>query len=146
MVHPKVLAGYSDIAALHCGLHARTGLVTFHAPTVLASWPPFSVFFEDLNEEVYRVDRMLTQLRLAGLLDRIRGFVLGTCTNCDPGEGYGSLTLEEVLDEHVRPSGVPAFQGAMVGHQPRQFTLPVGVLAEIDADAGTLRMLEPAVA
>ena len=54
--------------------------------------------------------------------------------------------LEEVLDEHVGPLGVPAYQGAMIGHQARQFTVPVGVEAELDADAGTLRMLEPAVA
>jgi muramoyltetrapeptide carboxypeptidase len=103
------------------------------------------LFLEDINEEIYRVDRMLTQLRLAGLLDRIRGFVFGSCTKCDPGEGYGSLTLEEVLDEHVRAREVPAFQGAMIGHQARQFTLPLGVEVEIDADSGTLRMLEPAV-
>jgi muramoyltetrapeptide carboxypeptidase len=51
-----------------------------------------------------------------------------------------------VLDEHVAPLGVPAFQGAMIGHQERQFTVPIGVEAEMDAAAGTLRMLEPAVA
>jgi muramoyltetrapeptide carboxypeptidase len=213
--NPKVLAGYSDVTALHCGLNARTGLVTFHAPVALSKWPPFSVehfrrvvmegeamemvnpphdpekslvnqetrtrtitpgrgrgrlvggnltivtslvgssyvpsfdgallFLEDTNEQIYRVDRMLTQLGLAGLLDGIRGFVFGDCHECDPGEGYGSLTLEEAIDEHVRPLGVPAFQGAMIGHQPRQFTVPIGIEVEVDADAGSLRMLEPAV-
>jgi muramoyltetrapeptide carboxypeptidase len=88
---------------------------------------------------------MLTQLRLAGLLEGLRGLVFGTCKNCGPGRGYGSLTLEEVLDDHVRPLGVPAYQGAMIGHQDRQFTVAVGVEAELDADGGTLRMLEPAV-
>jgi len=212
--NPKVLAGYSDITGLHCGLHAQTGLVTFHAPTVLDRWPPFSVeqfrrvvfdgealtmtnppgseerlvqrenrtrtitpgrargrlvggnltvlsalvgspyvpsfdgavlFLEDVREDIYRIDRMLTQLRLAGLLGRLRGFVFGSCSKCEPGEGYGSLTLEEVLDDHVRPLGIPAYEGAMIGHQERQFTVPVGVEVEIDADAGTIAMLEPAV-
>jgi muramoyltetrapeptide carboxypeptidase len=213
--HPKVVAGYSDLTGLHCGLHARTGLVSFHAPGGLSRWPPFSVehfrrvvfegeavtmanpphdpkktlvnresrtrvitggtaqgrlvggnltvlsalvgspyvpslegallFLEDINEEIYRIDRMLTQLRLAGVLAGLRGFVFGTCRNCEPGRGYGSLTLEEVLDDHLRPLGVPAYQGAMIGHQDRQFTVPIGVEAELDADAGTLRMLEAAV-
>jgi muramoyltetrapeptide carboxypeptidase len=213
---PKVVAGFSDITALHCGLAARTGLVTFHAPDGVSSWPSFSadlfrrvvfegeavtmsnppgtqdrlvqletrtrviapgkgrgrlvggnltvlstlvgspyvpyldgaiLFLEDVGEDIYRVDRMLTQLRLAGLLDRLRGFVFGSCSKCEPGErSYGSLTLEEVLDEHVRPLGVPAYQGAMIGHQARQFTLPVGIKVEIDAAAGTITMLEAAVA
>jgi len=212
--NPKVVTGYSDVTALHCALSARTGLVTFHAPTLLSDWPPFSVehfkrvvfegeavsmsnppggeerlvqrenrtrtitpgrargrllggnltvlsalagtpylpvfdgailFLEDVGEDIYRVDRMLTQLALAGILGRLRGFVFGSCSECEPGEGYGSLTLEEVLDEHVRPTGVPAYAGAMIGHQARQFTLPLGTQAELDAAAGTLTMLEPAV-
>jgi muramoyltetrapeptide carboxypeptidase len=103
------------------------------------------LFLEDVDEQVYRIDRMLTQLRLAGVLDRLRGFVFGSCSRCEPGEGYGWLTLEEVLDEHVKPLGIPAYEGAMIGHQSRQFTLPVGTLVELDAAAGTIRMLEPAV-
>ena len=96
------------------------------------------LFLEDVNEAVYRVDRMLTQLRLAGILDRISGFVFGNCTDCDPGSGYGSLTLEEAIRDHIEPLGVPAWMGAMFGHIPEQFTLPIGVNARIDADAGTI--------
>lgn len=103
------------------------------------------LFLEDVDEAVYRVDRMLTTLRLAGLLDRIAGFVFGRCTNCDPSSGFGSLTLEEVLADHIAPLGIPAFRGSMIGHIPEQFTLPIGGLAEVDADAGTIRLLEPAV-
>jgi muramoyltetrapeptide carboxypeptidase len=103
------------------------------------------LFLEDVNEEIYRVDRMLTQLRLAGILGRLRGFVFGSCSDCDPGGGFGSLTLEEVLDEHVKPLGIPAYEGAMIGHQDRQFTVPVGTQVEMDASIGTITMLEPAV-
>ena len=154
--NPKVVTGYSDVTGLHCALQARTGLVTFHAPMLLADWPPFSVglprrvlfggeavtmanppgseerlvqreyrtrtitpgrargrllggnltvltallgspyvpaldgailFLEDVNEEIYRVDRMLTQLGLAGLLGRVRGFVFGSCSKCGTGRG-----------------------------------------------------------
>ncbi|MEO0972379.1 MAG: LD-carboxypeptidase [Pseudomonadota bacterium] len=103
------------------------------------------LFLEDVGEAVYRVDRMLTQLKLAGMLDRIAGFVFGRCTRCGPGTDYGSLTLEEVLERHVRPLGVPAFTGSMIGHIDSQFTLPLGVEAQMDAEAGTIRLVESAV-
>lgn len=103
------------------------------------------LFLEDVNEDLYRIDRMLTTLALAGVLSRIRGFVFGRCTECDPGEGYGSLTLEEILADHIKPLGIPAFQGAMIGHIDNQFTLPIGVEAEIDAAKGSIRLLEPGV-
>lgn len=103
------------------------------------------LFLEDVNEAVYRVDRMLTQLKLAGILDQISGFVFGRCTECEPANSYGSLTLEEVLAEHIGALGIPAFNGSMIGHIENQFTIPLGVEVEIDADAGTIRMLEAAV-
>lgn len=103
------------------------------------------LFLEDVGEDLYRVDRMFTQLKLAGILDRIRGFVFGTCAECEPGEGFASLTLEEILGDHIKPLGVPAWFGAMIGHQTPQWTVPVGIEAEIDATRGTIRMLSPAV-
>ena len=103
------------------------------------------LFVEDLNEEIYRVDRMLTQLSLAGVLNKVAGFVFGDCKNCDPGSGYGSLTLMEVLADHVGSLGIPAWYGSMIGHIADKFTVPLGINAEIDADAGTITLLEPAV-
>lgn len=104
------------------------------------------LFLEDVEEAPYRLDRMLTQLRLAGILGQIRGFVWGTCDGCTPGAGFGSLTIPDVLNDHIAPLGVPAFSGAMIGHVSRQFTLPVGIDVDLDADAGTITMLESAVA
>lgn len=101
------------------------------------------LFLEDVSEAPYRIDRMFSTLRLMGVLDRIAGLVFGECTDCDPGNGYGSLTLSQILDDYVRPLGIPAYTGAMIGHIRQQFILPVGGLVELDADAGTLRMLEP---
>ncbi|MFZ9709266.1 MAG: S66 peptidase family protein [Steroidobacteraceae bacterium] len=103
------------------------------------------LFLEDIDEAPYRIDRMLVQLKLAGVLGQLSGFVWGNCTDCDPGEGFGSLTIPDLLTEHIAPLGIPAYSGAMFGHISRQFTLPVGIEVEIDAAAGTLRMLEPAV-
>jgi muramoyltetrapeptide carboxypeptidase len=109
------------------------------------SWDDAILFLEDVGEDLYRVDRMMTTLKLAGVLSKIRGFVFGTCTECEPGEGFGSLTLEEILNDHIRPLKIPAWRGAMIGHRHPQFTIPVGAQVEIDATAATIRMLEPAV-
>jgi muramoyltetrapeptide carboxypeptidase len=105
------------------------------------------LFIEDVDEAQYRIDRMLTQLGLAGILGRVAGVVFGQCTNCAPQTtNLGGFSLSEVLAHHLTPLGVPAFQGALFGHVADQFSLPFGVRAEIDASAGTIRILEPVVA
>ena len=103
------------------------------------------LFLEDVGEAIYRMDRMLTTLKLAGILNRLRGFVFGTCSECDPGEGYGALTFEELWADHIAPLNIPAWSGAMIGHGMPQWTVPIGAEVEIDATAGSIRMLEPAV-
>jgi muramoyltetrapeptide carboxypeptidase len=110
----------------------------------LPVWKDSILFVEEIGEDIYRVDRMITQLKLAGILNQISGFVFGECTNCKLGD-TPSLTLIQVLQEHIRPLGIPAWYGSMIGHIKDKFTLPVGVEVEIDAVAGTIRMLEKAV-
>ena len=78
-----------------------------------------------------------------GVLDQIAGLIFGECTDCTPGEGYGWLTLPQIFDDHIKPLGIPAYRGAMIGHIRQQFIVPVGGRVELDADAGTFRMLEP---
>lgn len=105
------------------------------------------LFLEDVNELIYRVDRMLSTLQLGGALARLAGVVLGGFTNCMPSEGsFGTLTLDEVFDDYFGALGVPVLRGLPFGHVKHKITLPLGVPAELDADAGTLRLLEPAVA
>lgn len=103
------------------------------------------LFIEDVEEAPYRIDRMFTQLALSGILEQVRAVIWGRCTRCLPGEGFGSLTIGDLLDDHVKPLGVPAWEGAQIGHIPRQFIVPIGVEAEVDASRGTIRLLEPAV-
>ena len=111
----------------------------------LPDWKNTILFLEEVGEDIYRVDRMLTQLKLAGILNKISGFVFGKCTDCDPGEGYGSLTLVDLFNDIIKPLGIPAYYGAMIGHITDKFTVPVSVNVEMDAGKGTLKMLEPAV-
>ena len=108
--------------------------------------PDFSgkiLFLEDVSEAPYRIDRMFSTLKLMGVLDRIAGLIFGECTDCNPGDGYGSLTLPQIFDDYLKPLKIPAYRGAMIGHISQQFIVPVGGKVEMDADAGTFRLLEP---
>lgn len=109
------------------------------------SWKDSILFVEDVEEEVYRIDRMLTHLKLAGVLRQAKGVIFGKCTDCNPDQDYGSLTLEQVLDDHIKPLGVPAWYGSMIGHLPMKFTVPLGIEAKIDSEKGLIQLLEPAV-
>ncbi|WP_457425974.1 S66 peptidase family protein [Roseateles sp. P5_E7] len=104
------------------------------------------LFLEDINEYIYRIDRCLSTLRLTGALGQLAGVVLGRFTKCEPGDGYGSLTLDEVFDDYFLPLNVPVFRGAAIGHIKRKLTVPVGAMAEMDAEAGTILLLGAAVA
>lgn len=213
--NPKIIIGYSDVTALLLGIHAKTGLVTFHGPVGSSTWNEFSVdyfknvlmnaesvtmknpkiigdnlaqtndrisainngvsqgkllggnltvlshligteyvpnwnnsifFAEDISEAPYSVDRMITHLKLAGIFNEINGFVFGKCTDCKPGGGgYGSLTLEDIWRDHIKPLNKPAFTGTMIGHIEDKFTIPLGINAEINANKGTIQLLEAAV-
>ncbi len=214
--NPKIIMGYSDITALLNGIHARTGLITFHGPNAGGRWDEYSVslvkrvlfdgeavtfdnpktandrnvltqidnrirtitpgkatgrllggnltvltailgspyvpnfdgailFLEDVDEDWYRVDRMMTSLKLAGILGKVRGVIFGTCSECGPGEGFASFTPEEIFTDHLAPLGVPCWQGAMIGHAQPQWTLPVGAMVTIDANLGTVAMTESGV-
>lgn len=103
------------------------------------------LFLEEINEYIYRVERMLSTLRLSGALAQLSGVVIGKFTKCEPGDGYASHTLDETFDDYFLPLNVPVYRGAMIGHIKRKFTIPVGAEAEIDADAGTLKILRPVV-
>ena len=99
---------------------------------------------EDVNEAVYRVDRMLQQLRLAGMLDGVRGIAFGWCTDCPPESDDGARTLDDVLAELAEVLGVPCLAGLPVGHVDDQWTLPLGAAAVLDAGARLLEVVMPA--
>lgn len=102
---------------------------------------------EDVDEPPYAVDRMLTQLKRCGVLDEAAGFVIGEITNweqhvSDPAE---TLTIEQIWQDILVPLGKPTIIGFPFGHVTHPLTLPFGVRARLDATAGTLTLLEPAV-
>ena len=71
---------------------------------------------EDVNEDIYVIDRMLGQLNNAGVLRQISGFVFGTCQKCK-AKDRGGFSLNEVIDRYIKPLNIPAYSGAMIGHQ-----------------------------
>jgi muramoyltetrapeptide carboxypeptidase len=215
--HPKILAGFSDITALHAALQTQAGWVTFHSPhpndgigkengfpdvtartfwrTLLAeNYSPHQkqgyqipltdeerakittlvggkaqgqliggnlalitallgtpyefdmtgsiLFLEDVGEAPYRVDRMISQLRLAGKLEVLNGIVLGQFTDCEPAEDKPSLSLCEIFDEYFSGLGIPVIENFPTGHTSENVTLPLGVETVLDADARKLTLLE----
>jgi muramoyltetrapeptide carboxypeptidase len=102
---------------------------------------------EEVDEAPYRVDRMLTQLRLSGALSRAAGIIAGGWTNCDVSEDhrYAGLRLADVLVDRLSDVGVPVLSDLPIGHIDEQWTLPLGAQATLDADARTLTIGEPAV-
>ncbi len=98
------------------------------------------VVLEDINEATYRVDRMLTQLRLAGAFDGCVAIAFGHCTDCVESADDGARALDAVVRECADTLGVPALVGIPVGHITDQWTLPLGALATLDSDARSLHV------
>jgi muramoyltetrapeptide carboxypeptidase len=103
------------------------------------------LFLEDVGEEVYRIDRMLAHLRLAGVLGRVAGVLVGRFTEMERRGADGAMGFDQVLAAHLEPLRVPVAYGFPVGHVDEQWTLPIGVRARLDASAGEVEILEPAV-
>jgi muramoyltetrapeptide carboxypeptidase len=99
----------------------------------------YILFLEDHNEALYRLDRLLHHLLLAGALEGVKGVVLGAFTGC----AGTRESLREVLTTALAPLQVPVLAGLPVGHQPDNHTLPLGVWARLDGQAGTLTLAPP---
>ncbi|NJK38700.1 MAG: LD-carboxypeptidase [Oscillatoriales cyanobacterium RM1_1_9] len=109
-------------------------------------WRDKILFVEDVGEDVYRIDRFLTHLKLAGVLDQLSGFIFAQCTRClDESDPSPTLTLWQVLLDQIRPLGIPAWYGSMMGHVLNQFIVPIGGEVSMDANRGTIQMLETVV-
>lgn len=100
------------------------------------------LFIEDVGEDPYRIDRMMSTLKLNGTLGKIKGFVFGQCSDCKPGSGYGAFTVDQIMDQYIIPLNIPAYIGAMIGHISKQFIIPVGARVRLNADQGSITLLE----
>ena len=105
------------------------------------------LFFEEVGERPYRIDRLLMHLELAGIFARVAGVVVGDLVACaEPSDSrVTSPSAIEVVRERLGRLGIPVALGACVGHGERNLALPYGVQVSLDAQAGTLLALEGAV-
>lgn len=103
------------------------------------------LFLEDIDEEPYRVDRMLSQLRLAGKFHECSGIILGDWNNCTPKNYNPSLSLEQVLDDIIVPAGKPTIYNFRAGHCSPMITIPFGVKAVLNANTCSLTIVEEAL-
>jgi len=103
------------------------------------------LFLEETEEEPYRIDRLLTQLSMNGILDKLNGVVIGTCAKCEAEEPDKSFTLDEVLDFHFKNRSYPVIKEFAIGHIKDKFTLPVGVPAELNTEKFSLTLTAGAV-
>ncbi len=99
------------------------------------------LFIEEIGEAPYQIDRMLTELRLAGKLSEAAGIILGDFADCTPTKAGESLTLEEVFFD-LLPYDKPILRNLRAGHCDPHMTLPMGALYEIDGEQGILALLE----
>ena len=102
------------------------------------------LFLEDVGEYSYAIDRMLTQLRRAGALGRVRGVLVGDFADCNP-QRAGDFTLPEILRDCLGSLGKPVLAGIRCGHCTPKLTLPLGVMCRMDADAKSIEITEGAV-
>jgi muramoyltetrapeptide carboxypeptidase len=155
----SIVSGYDSkkISTVRCGV-AEGRLIGGNLAVLCASIgtpfePPFRgriLFIEDINEQPYRLDRMLTQLLNAGVLQQLAGVAVGVNRDCeDDGEDrvideYRQSSAD-VMAERLSSLGVPVVMGLPFGHVALNATIPVGVHARLDGDNGDLIILESAV-
>ena len=103
------------------------------------------LFMEDIDERPYRVDRMLTQMLQSHDLSKLAGIALGVFEGCNPKPDENSLSLIECFKDRLGNLGIPVIYGLSFGHISNQYTLPVGIEAEMDTETGILTLLDSAV-
>ncbi len=99
---------------------------------------------EDVDENPHRIDAMLTHLYNAGLLQRAAGLVFGEMTNTDERSDptIGTKPWRSIVSERIAPLGIPSILNYPFGHMKTMLSLPLGIRARLDANAGTLTYLE----
>jgi muramoyltetrapeptide carboxypeptidase len=137
-----IISGIAEGILIGGNLSVLCGII---GSKYVPSWENKILFLEEVAEEPYRVDRMLTQLKLNGVFDQLSGVVLGQFKKCIAEEPNWAFTVEEVLDQHFGNLKIPVFSNAPVGHVKDKYILPIGQNVQIDADKFMIRTLFPSV-
>jgi muramoyltetrapeptide carboxypeptidase len=103
------------------------------------------LFIEDVSERLYRIDRYLAQLRLAGKLQAAAGVLVGSFSYEDGEHAESQDDVNRLLEEYLAGLPIPVLAGFPAGHAPGNLTLPIGATFQLDADSGRVILLENAV-
>nr|MDA3835181.1 LD-carboxypeptidase [Spirochaetales bacterium] len=135
----------ADSVIIHSG--RASGTVTGGNLTTLSHLvgtpfaPDFSghiLLLEDIGESAYRIDRMLTHMKMAGCFEQINGIVLGAFTGCgDPADIY------QIFYDNFAKDSIPVLAGFSFGHDEPNLSVPFGIQATLDTDSGLLSFAEP---
>ncbi len=98
------------------------------------------LFFEDIGEDLYRIDRYMAQLKNAGILDSIAGLLLGDFIDCQDSEN--TFVVQDIIERYTKDLHIPILTNFPYGHGDVKFTLPVGAMVELDADRKSLTLLK----
>lgn len=121
-------------------------IVALAGSTYLPSMKNSLLFIEEIEEETYRFDRMMNQLRITGMLNAAAGVIIGELTDVKASDTTKPfLTPEQVLNDYLSGLKKPVVRGLVYGHIPRKLTMPIGIKATLDATNGLLRFDEAAV-
>ncbi len=112
----------------------------------LPSFKRTLLFIEEIEEETYRFDRLMNQLRLTGILNDAQGILMGELTDVKTGDtSKPFLTVDQVLNDYLGRLKKPVLTGLVYGHVPRKLTMPLGIRATVDSKSGQLTLNESAV-
>ena len=153
--NPKFFVGFSDITGLHIAFNKYTDLVTFHGPMAGTShkWDEFTYNslinalnnnlnkLEDFGEAIYRLDRMLTQLSLAGKFDDCVGIVFGDFCDCNK-DNDDDFEILELIQDRVAKYNKPCISNLKSGHCTPMITLPFGCKYKLNATEKTLELIK----
>ncbi|MCK9209792.1 MAG: LD-carboxypeptidase [Ignavibacteriaceae bacterium] len=104
------------------------------------------LFFEDIDEAPYKIDRMLNQLLISGILEKLSGLLLGEFSDCvEKDVDKKTLTLDEVLQNYLGDLPFPVIKNFPHGHRKANYTIPFGIRTKINADKSYVEFLESAV-
>lgn len=103
------------------------------------------LFIEEVEEEPYKIDRMLTHLSLSGILQQCRGFIIGQFKDCEFSKYKESLTLSEIFEDRILSLKKPTLTNFQSGHSYPKITIPIGAEVEIDLKNGKIHLSEPVV-
>lgn len=147
--HPdgKLLTPLNSGTATGRLLGGNLSLITSLAGSpYLPSFKNSLLFIEEIEEECYRFDRMMNQLRITGILKDTKGVIVGELTDVKASDTTKLfLTVDQILNDYLKPLKKPVVTGLIHGHVPKKLTIPIGIQATLNTKKGALVLNEAAV-